>query len=48
MAGRLNEVEASVNTVVGNLLSVHAVLLLEVGVKSRFDVLNDRFPARTR
>lgn len=46
MAGRLNEIEASMDAVVDDLLTVDTVLLFEVSVITRLDVLNDWFPAR--
>lgn len=45
MAGGLNEVEASMDTVVYNLLAVDTVLLFEIRIKSRLDVLENGFPA---
>ena len=45
MTGRLDEVQAGVNTVVDDLLTVDAVFLFEVGVKPGLDVLDDGFPA---
>jgi len=45
MAGGLDEVDASVNTVIDQLCSVHPVLLLEVRVEPGLDVVNDRLPA---
>jgi hypothetical protein len=48
VTGRLDEVDTSVNSIVVELESVHAVLLLEVGVVSSFDVVNDGFPSTHR
>lgn len=45
VARRLDEVEASVNTVINNFLPVDAVLLLQVGVETGFNVLNNGLPA---
>lgn len=45
VARGLDEVEASVNTVVNNFLPVDAVLLLQVRVETRFNILNNRLPA---
>jgi hypothetical protein len=45
VARRLDEVKASVNTVVDHLLTVHSVLLLEICIEASLDVFNDRFPA---
>ena len=42
---RFDKVQASVHAIVDHLLPVDAVLLLEVGVESRLDVVQDRFPA---
>ena len=44
MTSGLNEVEAGVDTVVHNFLPVDAVLLLQVGVKTGLDVIQDRPP----
>ena len=44
MTGGLDEVEASVNTVVYNLETVDAVLLLQVRVKTRLDVIENGSP----
>lgn len=41
----LDEVDAGVNTVVGHLETVNAVLLLEVGVITGLDVVDDGLPA---
>jgi hypothetical protein len=35
------------NAVIHQLVAVHAVLLLEIGVKAGFDIVDDRFPACT-
>lgn len=45
MTSGLDKVQAGVHTIVDNLLPVHAVFLLQIRVKTRLDVLNDRFPA---
>lgn len=45
VARGLDEVEASVNTVVNNFLPVDAVLLLQVRVETRFNILDNRLPA---
>ncbi len=45
VARGLDEVEASVNTVVNNFLPVDAVLLFQVRVETGFNVLNNRLPA---
>lgn len=45
MASGRNEVETSVDAIVDNLLAVHAVLLLEIGIVARLDVLDDGIPA---
>lgn len=41
---RLDEINASMNTIVNNVHAIHLVLGLEVCIKSLFDVLNDRPP----
>ena len=46
MTRGLNEVKAGMNTIIRNFLAVHAILLLQVRVKTRFNVLDNRFPAR--
>ena len=48
MPCRFDKVQASVHAVVDHLLPVDAVLLLEVGVEPRLDVVQDRFPAVSR
>lgn len=45
MTSGLDEVKARVNTIVDDLLSIHAVLLLQVGIKPRLNVLHDGLPA---
>lgn len=45
MTGGLDKVEAGMDTVVDELGPVHPVLLLEVGVKARLDVVDNRLPA---
>lgn len=45
MACWLDKVEACMDTVVDELLSVHAVFLLEVGIEARFNIFDDRLPA---
>lgn len=45
MTGRLNKVDAGVNTVVLKFVAVNSVLLLEVVVKARLDVVDDGLPA---
>lgn len=44
MACGLDEVEACMDTVIDELLSVHAVFLLEVGIEARFNIFDDRLP----
>ena len=46
MAGWLNEVQTRVNAIIDNLLSVDAVFLFQIRVKSRGNILNDGIPAR--
>ena len=41
----LNEVEACMNAVVNNFGAVNTVLLFEVRVEARLNVLNNRLPA---
>ena len=45
MTGWLDKVQAGMYTVVRNLLTVDAVLLLEVRIKAGLDVFDYRFPA---
>jgi hypothetical protein len=45
VTGGLEEVKACVDTVVHGLLTVHPVLNFKVGIKARFNVLEDRLPA---
>lgn len=45
MTGGLDEVEAGVNTVVYDFQAIDAVLLLQVGVETRLDVIQDGPPA---
>ena len=45
MAGRLNEVQTSMDAVVHDFLAIDPVLLLEIRVEPSFDVLNDGSPA---
>lgn len=45
MTGGLNEVQARVNTIVHNFLAIDTAFLFEVSIESRFDVLDDGFPA---
>jgi hypothetical protein len=44
---RLNEIDTSMNTVVHQLETVHSVLLLEVGVETSFNVVDNGSPAGT-
>lgn len=46
MTGGLDEVEAGVDAIVYDLLTVNTVLLLQVGVKTRLDVVQDGPPTR--
>ena len=46
VASWLNKVQTSMDAVVHNLLSVDAVLLLQIRVESSLDILDDGFPAR--
>lgn len=48
MASWLNKVEASMDTVVDQLLSVHAVFLLKVGIEACLDIFDDGLPAVPR
>lgn len=43
--GRLDKVDTRVDTVIDQLVPVHSVLLLEVGVESGLNVVDDGFPA---
>lgn len=45
MTARLDEVQTGVNSVVGELGSVDTVLLLEVGIESRLNIVDDWLPA---
>jgi hypothetical protein len=45
VACRLNEVETGMDTIVNNLQAVDTVLLLEVGVETRFNVIENGLPA---
>jgi hypothetical protein len=45
MASRLEEVKAGVDAVIDHLGAVDSVLALEVGVVSRFNVIQDGLPA---
>ena len=45
MTSRLNKVYASVKTVIDQLFPVDSVLLLEVGIESCIDIVDNRFPA---
>jgi hypothetical protein len=47
VTGWLDEVQASMDAVVGYFLPVDTVFLFEIRVKTRFNVLNNGFPART-
>ena len=44
MTSGLDEVDASVNTIVDNVHPVDLVLGLKIGIKALFDVLDDRSP----
>lgn len=45
MTGRLNEVDACVDTVIHHLVTVNAVLLLEIGIETGLNVVEDGPPA---
>ena len=45
VTGRLDEVQTGVNAVVNDFLPVDAVLLLEIRVETRLNVLHDGLPA---
>lgn len=45
MAGRLDEIEASMNAVIKKLRTVNPVLLLEESVETGFNIVDDGFPA---
>lgn len=45
MTSGLDEVQAGVNAVINNFLAVNPVLLLQVGVESRLDVIHNGLPA---
>lgn len=46
VTGGLYEIQASMYTVIHNLLPVDAILLLQIRVKTRFDVVYNWLPAR--
>ena len=46
MASWLDKVQAGVHAIVNDLLSVYAILLLQIRIKARFDVLDNRLPAK--
>lgn len=46
VTGRLYKVDASVYTVINEFEPVDSVFLLEVGVKSRINIVDNWFPAR--
>lgn len=48
MASRCNEIKASVNAVVDHATTVHSVFLLQVGIESRLDAVENRLPALLR
>ncbi len=48
MSCRLEEINTSVNAVVDQLGTVDSILLLEVGVVTSFNVIDDRFPTAKR
>lgn len=48
MTGGLDKVDASMYPVILQFVSVNSVLLFQVVVKPRLDVIDDRFPARYR
>ena len=45
MTGRLDKVDTSVNTVIDQFEPVDSVLLLEVGIESCIDIVDNGFPA---
>lgn len=45
MTSRRYEVETSMNTVIHQFATVYTVLLFQVGITSRFNAIEDRFPA---
>lgn len=47
MTCRLNEVQTGVHAVINDFLSIYAILLLQVGIEARFNVLNNGFPTVT-
>ena len=44
VTGSLNKVEAGMNAVIHNLLTIDAILLLQVRIKARLDVVEDGSP----
>lgn len=47
VTGRLNKVDARVNTVVNNIRPVRFVFCLEVGIESRLDTFQNWLPTAT-
>lgn len=45
MTSRLDKVDTSVNTIIHEFESIHSVFLIEIGVESRFDIIDNWFPA---
>ncbi len=45
VAGRSNEINTSVNSIINHLTTIYAIFLLEVCIKAGFDIFEDRFPA---
>jgi hypothetical protein len=45
MSGGLDKVEAGVHSIVDELSTIDSVLLLEVGIKARLDIVDDWLPA---
>ena len=43
----LNEIQACMHAVIDDFLSIDTVLLLQISIEARFNVLNNRFPTAT-
>ena len=46
MASWLDKVQAGVHAIVDNLLTVDAVLLLQIRIETGFDIFDNRLPAK--
>ena len=48
VTSRLDEVQTSMDAIIHKFLPIDAVFLFEIRVKTGFNVLGDRFPARMK